>query len=185
MGNKPFVFFARGSGWGNSAVLFPASGDEEAEEEKDSDEDGDEDNSDEDGRGDGSGARIDPRKWNGHEAFEKFLKWDAERTERAERGLAPRSKAHSQLQEDDEDDEDPLSLSSAPMKLAATATTSSPFPHLPLETPYPQSKFHRLRLQYATRRMERLNKRGLEELGEEVGLDKEDEGGDELEEEEI
>jgi hypothetical protein len=63
--------------------------------------------------------------------------------------------------------------------------------HLPqallAQTPVPRTKLHRLRVQYASRRMERLNKKGLGELSDEVGLIENGAEGDQLdgEEEEV
>jgi len=52
----------------------------------------------------------------------------------------------------------------------------------PLETPLPQTKIHRLRVHYASKRMERLNKKGLGELSEEVDLFEDEEVKDESDE---
>lgn len=55
--------------------------------------------------------------------------------------------------------------------------SSSPFV-LPAQTPLPPTRLHRLRVQYASRRMERLNKKGMDDLVDEVGLGDEDEDGE-------
>ena len=154
--------------------------------------------------------RIDAGRWNGHEAFEKFLKRDGERESEGEE---PDSLENTKPLKVDDDEDYPadvdvvrhLSFSlhscifnhitrSIQIQLRTSAT--SPLyghtqPHLPrvllAQTPVPQTKLHRLRVQYASRRMERLNKKGLGELSDEVGLTENGEEGDRLdgEEEEI
>lgn len=67
--------------------------------------------------------------------------------------------------------------------LMADSTSSSPF-GLPTTTPAPVTRLHRLRVEYASRRLVRLNRKGIEELVSEVGdgEDEEAEGEDELKE---
>ncbi|KIM85578.1 hypothetical protein PILCRDRAFT_816778 [Piloderma croceum F 1598] len=157
VGNKPFVFGAFGSGWaplgerrllglGLRGLGIRGIGvDEEGGEE-----------------------RIESGRWNGHEAFEKFLRRDKKRENlRAQDHRSPSSS--------------PSPSPSSSSNPIIPHPPTHPHPH-PTQTPLPQTKLHRLRVQYASRRLERLTKKGLGELGEEVGFEEEVDG-DELGEE--
>ena len=138
--------------------------------------------------------KIDASRWNGHEAFEKFLKKAAD---------GDKKRVQLALKDEEHNDDDVFSNADINVVRPPPAYISSPnshtyravsqqsthppsslphpypYPH-PTETPLPSTKLHRLRVQYASRRLERLNKKGLGELGVEVGFV--DDEGDELSE---
>ena len=91
-------------------------------------------------------------QWNTHLAFEKFLELEAVR----EPPLVP-------TDTEDSDSEEPNPFVNQPY-------------YLPSVTPAPNTKAKRLRVEYARKRIERLNKKGLGELDD----DDEREGEDEL-----
>jgi hypothetical protein len=122
--------------------------------------------------GEGGEERMENGRWNGHEAFEKFLKRD----KKLENLRA------QELQLDDDDHSSSSSSPSSPNPTIPPHLHPHPYQH-PTQTPLPQTKLHRLRVQYASRRLERLNKKGLGELGEEVGFEEDGVGEDELGEE--
>ncbi|KAF7969759.1 hypothetical protein HWV62_26052 [Athelia sp. TMB] len=119
---------------------------------------------------------VEAQRWNAHNAFDQYL------VREAARGPPP-------LQDTDDEEEEEAGEGCDPDKsdlmlipsLMADSTSSSPF-GLPTTTPAPVTRLHRLRVEYASRRLVRLNRKGIEELVSEVGDGEEAEGEDELKE---
>ncbi|KZP17513.1 hypothetical protein FIBSPDRAFT_27992 [Athelia psychrophila] len=155
MGNKPFVFNACGEGFSS------LPGEEGWGEEEDFD-------------WEAPAESVYAIRWNNHEAFDRYLVREGKRE-----GAYP----HSARYDDEEREEFDADKSDLMLPPPTSSNSSSPLPFLPATTPAPSTRLHRLRVQYAAGRIERLNRKGIGELVVEVGDgddDEDAEGEDEL-----
>ncbi|KAI0938510.1 hypothetical protein AcV5_000178 [Taiwanofungus camphoratus] len=175
VGNKPFVFRSRGSARGAIRIMHLApphnrhavacAGLGEADDERESAEDDD-------------AARV--ARWNGRDAFVRFLAREAERERRLQRpptsspsttapteplSSSPVRPARARAARDSSlPPSSPIRDSSSPSRPPSALSFSEYTLSLPTETPAPKHPAHARRVAHATRRLERLTRSGLAEM---------------------